>query len=215
MTSIRLHQASTHPGPGQGPGLGERLVQPETDTLASLSQVKPVACNLATSVSQQSNVSTKLSLTQQMTKSSISTQVTFFLFLGPQILHPQDFPRNPLETLQAHDPLAENLELELGLGTTTDLIPGTGIELGPALRPVLDLELGNGASLVPGFDFSLGVCMGASTGPAESGSVVGSGVGEGMSSVDPDAQHGLSLQDTQTPLDSRTTQRHGSDTGGN
>lgn len=96
-----------------------------------------------------------------------------------------EFPRNSLETLQAHDPLAANMELEQGLGTT-------------ALGTVLDLELG------PGFD------MGASAGPAESRS----GVGKGMSSVDPDAQQRLSLQDPQTPLDSRTTQRHGSDTGG-
>lgn len=39
-----LLQASPYPGPGPGPGPGERLVQPvtplETDTLASLSQVK-------------------------------------------------------------------------------------------------------------------------------------------------------------------------------
>lgn len=45
-TDIRwcLLQASPYPGPGPGPGPGERLVQPvtplETDTLASLSQVK-------------------------------------------------------------------------------------------------------------------------------------------------------------------------------
>lgn len=41
-----LLQASSYPGPGPGPGPGERLVQPvtplETDTLASLSQVKHV-----------------------------------------------------------------------------------------------------------------------------------------------------------------------------
>ncbi|XP_030205177.1 potassium voltage-gated channel subfamily H member 2 isoform X3 [Gadus morhua] len=122
-----------------------------------------------------------------------------------QILDPQDllgFPRNPLEALQPQDApgpgrgpgsgLDQDLEMDLGLGSATGLVPGAGMDLGPALRPILDLDFGNQASRGSGFDLSPG--RGAL--------------------LDLEAQRRRSLQEPQTPLDSRTPQRHGSDPGG-
>ncbi|KAL4000627.1 leucine-rich repeats and death domain-containing protein [Sarotherodon galilaeus] len=67
------------------------------------------------------------------------------------------------------------------------------------------LSYGEGAvsSLGAGLDFGSGVCIGA-----------GTGAGTGVSPLDPETQRRLSLQEPQTPLDSRTPQRHSSDPGG-
>ncbi|XP_041670270.1 potassium voltage-gated channel subfamily H member 2 [Cheilinus undulatus] len=135
-----------------------------------------------------------------------------------QILDSQDFeefPAKPLDSLQPQDSslinssqgqlapsglesLGENLELELGLGTGTGVIPG------PAVGSTLALDLGSGAamgsSLGAGLDFGSGVCGGAA--------------GTGVSTLDAETQRRLSLQEPQTPLDSRTPQRHSSDPGG-
>ncbi|XP_059901765.1 potassium voltage-gated channel subfamily H member 2 [Gadus macrocephalus] len=122
-----------------------------------------------------------------------------------QILDPQDllgFPRNPLEALHTQGApgpgrgpgsgLDQDLEMDLGLGSATGLVPGAGMDLGPALRPILDLDFGNQASRGSGFDLS----------PGRGGL------------LDLEAQRRRSLQEPQTPLDSRTPQRHGSDPGG-
>nr|XP_046226841.1 potassium voltage-gated channel subfamily H member 2 isoform X2 [Scatophagus argus] len=138
-----------------------------------------------------------------------------------QILDTQDFeefPAKPLDSLQPQnspllntsqgqlapsglDSLGQHLELELGLGT--------GVISGPAVGSSLGLSLGSraavGSSLGAGLDFGSGVCMGAGAGPA---------AGTGVSSLDPETQRRLSLQEPQTPLDSRTPQRHSSDPGG-
>lgn len=71
----------------------------------------------------------------------------------------------------------------------------------------LGLELGSGegavSSLGAGLDFGSGVCMDAGTAAAT-----------GVSPLDPETPRRLSLQEPQTPLDSRTPQRHSSDPGG-
>ncbi|KAM8731444.1 voltage-gated inwardly rectifying potassium channel KCNH2 isoform 2-T2 [Acanthopagrus schlegelii] len=141
----------------------------------------------------------------------------------PQILDSQDFeefPAKSLESLQPQDPplistsqgplspsgldsLGQHLELELGLGTGVISGPAGGSGSG------LGLDLGSGAavgsSLGAALDFGSGVCMGAGAGPV-AGTVV--------SSLGPDTQRRMSLQEPQTPLDSRTPQRHSSDPGG-
>ncbi|XP_071384484.1 voltage-gated inwardly rectifying potassium channel KCNH2 [Centroberyx affinis] len=150
-----------------------------------------------------------------------------------QILDSQDFeefPAKPLDSLQPQDSslispsqgqltpsgldsLGQHLELELGLGTGAGVISGAGPAVGSGLGSGLGLELGTGAargsqtSLGVGLDFGSGVCMGA-------GVAVGAAAGTGESSLDPEAQRRLSLQEPQTPLDSRTPQRHSSDPGG-
>uniref|UniRef100_A0A3Q3W029 Voltage-gated inwardly rectifying potassium channel KCNH2 n=1 Tax=Mola mola TaxID=94237 RepID=A0A3Q3W029_MOLML len=58
-----------------------------------------------------------------------------------------------------------------------------------------------GSSLGAGLDF--GSCMGTRPGPAA-----------GSASLDPETQRRLSLQEPQTPLDTRTPHRHSSDPGG-
>uniref|UniRef100_A0A8P4KFR6 Voltage-gated inwardly rectifying potassium channel KCNH2 n=1 Tax=Dicentrarchus labrax TaxID=13489 RepID=A0A8P4KFR6_DICLA len=92
---------------------------------------------------------------------------------------------------------------QLGLGT------GPGVISGPAVGSGLGLDLGSGTAVGSGvgagLDFGSGVCMGAGAGP---------GAGTGVSSLDPETQRRRSLQEPQTPLDSRTPQRHGSDPGG-
>lgn len=101
------------------------------------------------------------------------------------------------------DSLGQHLELELGLGT------GAGIVSGPAVGSSLGLALRSGAalgsSLGTQLDFGAGVCMGSGPGPAG---------GAGVPSLDLETQRRLSLQEPQTPLDSRTPQRHSSDPGG-
>ncbi|KAE8280122.1 Potassium voltage-gated channel subfamily H member 2 [Larimichthys crocea] len=140
-----------------------------------------------------------------------------------QILDSQDFeefPAKPLDSLQPQDSplintnqgplvpsgldsLGQQLELELGLGTAAGVISG------PAAGSGLALDLGSGAALGStlgaGLDFGSGACMGAGAGPA---------AGTEVSSLDPETQRRLSLQEPQTPLDSRTPQRHSSDPGG-
>lgn len=107
------------------------------------------------------------------------------------------------------DSLGQHLELELELG----LGRGAGVVSGPAVGSGQGLALGSGAavgsSLGAGLDFGSGVCMGAGPGPGP-GPVAGTGV----PSLDPETQRRLSLQEPQTPLDSRTPQRHSSDPGG-
>lgn len=134
-----------------------------------------------------------------------------------QILDSQDFeefPTKPLEAVQTPDPLlicsnqgqlASNpsgldslgqcLEMELALGT--------GVVPGPAMGSGLGLALGAaaGSSLGSGLDFG----SGAGARPAAAG--------PGVASLDLDTQRRLSLQEPQTPLDSRTPQRHSSDPG--
>uniref|UniRef100_A0A671YKE8 Potassium voltage-gated channel subfamily H member 2 n=1 Tax=Sparus aurata TaxID=8175 RepID=A0A671YKE8_SPAAU len=140
-----------------------------------------------------------------------------------QILDSQDFeefPAKSLDSLQPQDPplintsqaplspsgldsLGQHLELELGLGTGVISGPAVGSGSG------LGLDLGSGAavgsSLGAALDFGSGACMGAGAGPV-AGTVV--------SSLDPETQRRMSLQEPQTPLDSRTPQRHSSDPGG-
>ncbi|KAM4606608.1 voltage-gated inwardly rectifying potassium channel KCNH2 [Polymixia lowei] len=136
-----------------------------------------------------------------------------------QILDPQDFEEfqtKSLDSLQPQDSplispsqgqvapsgldsLGQHLELELGAGT------GAGPVLGSGLRSDLGLELGNGAAM--GSQTAVGSNLGA-------GLDFGSGVCMGASSLDPEAQRRLSLPEPQTPLDSRTPQRHSSDPGG-
>lgn len=147
----------------------------------------------------------------------------------PQILDSQDFeefPAKSIDSLQPQesplinttqsqlapsglDSLGQHLELELGLGT------GAAVISGPAVGSGLGLDLGSGAavgsqpamgsSLGAELDFGSGVCMGAGVEPAAAA---------GVSSLDPETQRRLSLQEPQTPLDSRTPQRHSSDPGG-
>ncbi|XP_034562152.1 potassium voltage-gated channel subfamily H member 2 isoform X3 [Notolabrus celidotus] len=141
-----------------------------------------------------------------------------------QILDSQDFeefPTKPIDSLQPQDSslintsqaqlapsgldtLGQSLELELGLGTGTGVVSGpvvvgTGLALDLGSRPAV------GSSLGAGLDFGSGVCVGAGVGPA---------TGTGVSPLDPENQRRLSLQEPQTPLDSRTPQRHSSDPGG-
>ncbi|KAF7654935.1 hypothetical protein LDENG_00062970 [Lucifuga dentata] len=159
-------QASPYPGPSPGPGPGERLVQPVTDTLTSLSQM-----------------------------------------LDSRGF--EEFPANPLDSPHPQDSsligpgpdsLGQHLELELGLGTG----------VGPAAGSGLGLELGT-----VGSQSRLGSSLGAEL-EFGSGGRVGAGVGavKGVPTLDPEAQRRLSLQEPQTPLDSRTPQRHSSDPGG-
>lgn len=138
------------------------------------------------------------------------------LFL--QILDSHDFEEFPvklLDSVQIRDSLiatsqdqlissgleglGQHLELELGLNTGTRADSGSG----------LGLDLGTGAevesSFGAGLDFASGVCIGAGVEPA---------AGIEVSPLDPEAQRRLSLQEPQTPLDSRTPQRHSSDPGG-
>lgn len=134
-----------------------------------------------------------------------------------QILDSQDFeefPAKPLDAVQTSDPplisssqgqlapnpsgldsLGQCLEMELALGT--------GVVPGPAVGSGLGLALGAaaGSSLGSGLDFG----SGAGAGPAATAPVV--------ASLDLDTQRRLSLQEPQTPLDSRTPQRHSSDPG--
>ncbi|KAM7370195.1 hypothetical protein PAMP_011466 [Pampus punctatissimus] len=138
-----------------------------------------------------------------------------------QILVSQDFeefPAKSLDSLQPQesslintaqsqlapsglDSLGQHLQLELGLG------PGAAVISGPALGSGLGLDLGSGAAV--GSQSGMGSSLGAELD-------FGSGVcsGTGVSSLDPETQRRLSLQEPQAPLDSRTPQRHSSDPGG-
>ncbi|XP_053198176.1 potassium voltage-gated channel subfamily H member 2 [Scomber japonicus] len=178
-------QASPYPGPGPGPGPGERLVQPVT----------PLETDILASLSE--------------------------------ILDSQDFeefPPKPLDSLQPQesplinttqsqpapsglDSLGQHLELELGLGTGAAVISGPAVGSGSGLG----LDLGSGAAVGSGLgaelDFGSGACMGAGVEPE-------AGAGAGVSTLDPETQRRMSLQEPQTSLDSRTPQRHSSDPGG-
>lgn len=84
-----------------------------------------------------------------------------------------------------------------------ELVLGTGVIPAPAIGSGLELALGAaaGSSLGSGLDFG----SGARAGPVAAGPAV--------ASLELDAQRRLSLQEPQTPLDSRTPQRHSSDPG--
>ncbi|XP_034999021.1 potassium voltage-gated channel subfamily H member 2 [Hippoglossus stenolepis] len=142
-----------------------------------------------------------------------------------QLLDSQDFeefPAKPVDPLQAQesslintsqghltpsrlDSLGQHLELELELGLGT----GAAIVSGPATGSSLELELGSraavGSSLGAALDFGSEMCV---------VSGIGLATGSGASPLDPETQRRLSLQELQTPLDSRTPQRHSSDPGG-
>lgn len=134
-----------------------------------------------------------------------------------QILDSQDFeefPTKPLDAVQTPDPplisssqgqlapnpsgldsLGRGMEMELALGTRVVPGPAMGSGLGLALR------VAAGSSLGSGLDFG----SGAGAGPAAAAA--------GVASLDLETQRRLSLQEPQTPLDSRTPQRHSSDPG--
>ncbi|XP_075903842.1 voltage-gated inwardly rectifying potassium channel KCNH2 isoform X3 [Nelusetta ayraudi] len=134
-----------------------------------------------------------------------------------QILDSQDFeefPTKPLDAVQTPDPplisssqgqlapnpsgldsLGQCLEMELALGTGVVPGPAMGSGLGLALRAVAGSSLGSGLDLGSG----------AGAGPAAAAA--------GVASLDLETQRRLSLQEPQTPLDSRTPQRHSSDPG--
>lgn len=151
---------------------------------------------------------------------SSSSQSLTPRFLPLQILDPQDFeefPAKPLDSLQPQDStltnsspgqlapsgldsLGQHLELELGLGTGAAVGSGVGIDIESGAAAA-------GSSLGAGLDFGSGVCMGAGAG-------AGPAAGTEVSSLDPETQRRRSLQEPQTPLDSRTPQRHSSDPGG-
>ncbi|KAA8580469.1 hypothetical protein FQN60_013427, partial [Etheostoma spectabile] len=136
-----------------------------------------------------------------------------------QILDSQDFeefPAQPLDSLQPQDtPLINTNQGQLTpsgldiLGQHLDLglVPEAGVITGPGSGVGIDFgsEAAVGSSLGAGLDFGSRVCMGAGVGPA---------TGTGASSLDPETQRRLSLQEPQTPLDSRTQHRHSSDPGG-
>uniref|UniRef100_A0A3Q1JDS6 Voltage-gated inwardly rectifying potassium channel KCNH2 n=1 Tax=Anabas testudineus TaxID=64144 RepID=A0A3Q1JDS6_ANATE len=137
------------------------------------------------------------------------------LSTGESILDSQDFeefPAKPLDSVQNKDSslintsqgqlapsgldnLGQHLELELGTGA--------GVISGPVVGSGLGLESESraavGSSLGAGLDFGSGVCIRARSGTL---------------ALNPDTQRRLSLQEPQTPLDSRTPERHSSDPGG-
>ncbi|KAM9333278.1 voltage-gated inwardly rectifying potassium channel KCNH2 [Pholidichthys leucotaenia] len=139
-----------------------------------------------------------------------------------QILDCQDFeefPAKSLDCVQPQDPSlintsqsqfipstgldssGQHLALELELGT------GAGVISGQAVGSGLGLELRSGAAMGSGLgvdlDFVSGLCLGP-----EPAAVTGG------PPLDSETQRRLSLQEPQTPLNSRTPQRHGSDPGG-
>ncbi|XP_031732633.1 potassium voltage-gated channel subfamily H member 2 [Anarrhichthys ocellatus] len=151
-------------------------------------------------------------LVQPITPLETDTLASLSQILDSQ--HFEEFPAKPLDTLQPQDaplinpnrgqlapPGLDSLgqHLELGLGT------GPGVISGPAVGSCVGVDLAAGSSSGVGLDFGSGDCMGAGVGPA---------AGTGLSSLDPETQRRLSLQEPQTPLDSRTPQRHSSDPGG-
>lgn len=139
-----------------------------------------------------------------------------------QILDSQDFEEFPAKLLDSQhkdsslintsqgqltpsglDSLGQKLELELGLGAGAGVISGPVV--GSGLGQDLESRAAAGSSLGAGLDFGSGVCIGPGFGMS---------AGSGTSALNPDAQRRLSLQEPQTPLDSRTPERHSSDPGG-
>ncbi|XP_058481357.1 potassium voltage-gated channel subfamily H member 2 isoform X2 [Solea solea] len=167
-------QVSPYPGLGPGPGPGERLVQPVTDTMCSLSQIL-----------------------DSQDFEEFSTQP-----VDPMRI--QDSSSQDQNSASVLNSLGQHLERELGLGTETGLISRPGMSSGSGLR----LELGRsgaavGSSLGAGLDLSSEVCHGT-----------GTGLTTGAPPLDPEGQRRRSLPEPQTPVDSRTPQRHSSDPGG-
>lgn len=146
-------------------------------------------------------------------------------FLSLQILDSQDFqefPAKPLDSLQNKDSslintsqgqlvpygldsLGQHLELELGLGGASGAvdISGPGVSSGLGLESESRATVGS--SLGAGLVFGSGACIRAGSGTSD---------GSGTSALNADTQRRLSLQEPQTPLDSRTPERHSSDPGG-
>ncbi|XP_076014501.1 voltage-gated inwardly rectifying potassium channel KCNH2 [Genypterus blacodes] len=179
-------QASPYPGPSPGPGPEGTLVEPVT----------PLESDTMASLSQ---------------------------ILDSQGF--EEFQPNPLDALHRQDStlispsqgqldpsgldsLGQHLELELGLGTGAGVSSGAGPVVSSAFgldlgtRPTVESHSRVGLSLGTGLEFGSGACMGA-------------GAAAVASSLDPEAQRRLSLQEPQMePLDSRTPQRHSSDPGG-
>ncbi|XP_063768601.1 potassium voltage-gated channel subfamily H member 2 [Eleginops maclovinus] len=126
-----------------------------------------------------------------------------------QVLDSQDFegyPGRDVSSLQPQDPPLITEQGPSGLGSIElGLGPGAGGCSEPALGSGLRIDIESGSAAGSSLDFSLGVCLGAGVGPA---------AGTQVSSLDSETQRRLSLQESQTPLDSRTPQRHGSDPGG-
>ncbi|XP_068437370.1 potassium voltage-gated channel subfamily H member 2 [Clinocottus analis] len=153
-------------------------------------------------------------LAQPVTPLETKTLASLSQILDSQ--HYEELQTKPLDSLQPRDAslvspnqgqltpsgldsLGQHLDLELGLGT------GTGVISGPATGSCVGVDLATGSSLGEELNFGSGECMGAGVGPA---------IGAGVSSPDPETQRRMSLQESQTPLDSRTPQRYSSDPGG-
>ncbi|XP_047185860.1 potassium voltage-gated channel subfamily H member 2 isoform X2 [Scophthalmus maximus] len=157
-------------------------------------------------------------LVQPVTPLETDTLASLSQILDSQVF--EEFPAKPGDSLQAQESplinsspvqltpsslnsLGQHLELELGLGT------GAGVVSGPLVGSGLGLELGSAAaaasSLGADLDFGSEMSVLAGAGPA---------TGSGASPLDAETQRRLSLQEPQTPLDSRTPQRHSSDPGG-
>nr|XP_043895400.1 potassium voltage-gated channel subfamily H member 2-like isoform X2 [Solea senegalensis] len=167
-------QVSPYPGLGPGPGPGERLVQPVTDTMCSLSQILD------------------------------SQDFEEFSAQPVDPVRIQDSSSQDQNSPSVLNSLGQHLERELGLGTETGLISRPGVSSGSGLS----LELGRsgaavGSSLGAGLDLSSEVCH-----------VTGTGLTTGAPPLDPESQRRRSLPEPQTPVDSRTPQRHSSDPGG-
>ncbi|XP_054621212.1 potassium voltage-gated channel subfamily H member 2 isoform X2 [Dunckerocampus dactyliophorus] len=141
-----------------------------------------------------------------------------------QILDSQDFEEFPAKSLESLEPqdsplintnqnqisssgldnLGQHLELELGLGTGGSAISGPAVGVDLDYSAGLGSQSGMGPSFRTGLGFSSSLCTGA--GVEQTG-------GAGLSSQESMTQRRLSLQESQTPLDSRTPQRHSSDPG--
>ncbi|XP_061877514.1 potassium voltage-gated channel subfamily H member 2 isoform X2 [Entelurus aequoreus] len=142
-----------------------------------------------------------------------------------QILDSQDFEEFPVKSLESLEPqdsplistnqnqisspgldsLGQHLEFELGLGT------GGAANLGPSVR--LDLENTAASSSQPGSGASFRTGLELRSGLSTKVGVEQTAEAE-LSFRDSDTQRRLSLQESQTPMDSRTPQRHSSDPGG-
>nr|XP_057915588.1 potassium voltage-gated channel subfamily H member 2 isoform X3 [Doryrhamphus excisus] len=142
-----------------------------------------------------------------------------------QILDSQDFEEFPAKSLESLEPqdsplintnqnqisssgldsLGQHLELDLGLGTGGSAFsgPAVGLDLDNSLG--LGSHSGTGPSFTTGLGFSSRLCT---------GTMVEQTDGARLSSQESATQRRLSLQESQTPLDSRTPQRHSSDPGG-
>lgn len=124
-----------------------------------------------------------------------------------QILESQDSPSKPLDSVSsAVSPLINTSHGQLAPCELENLGQHLEVELdlpGPVVGMGLGLTLGGGTAVTSsstrGLDFGSSRCVGQ---------------GMGVHTMDPDTQRRLSLQEPQTPIDSRTPKRHRSDPGG-